>query len=295
MNDFQFAARTLRKSPAFTAIAALTLALGIGANTAVFSLVRAVILKPLPFRNPERLVSVWDSYPPQVERAGISITEMNEWKRQTDLLSDSAWYSAQSNLALTRPGGEAFEAHATLVSPEFLPMLGVAPALGRALAPGEAPQTALLSDRLWRTVFASDRAIAGRAIRLDGQDYIVAGVMPREFAFPDWADLWLPNGPLMRDGLTNPVRHMLNFVARTRPGVTSLMVSRRAADVAARLAAQHAKTSTGFSMHAAGLQDDLTAKTRPSLLMLLGAVTLVLLIACANVSQSAALASGVAQ
>ena len=285
MNDFQFAARTLRKSPAFTAIAVLTLAIGIGANTAVFSLVHAVILKPLPFRSPAQLITVWDAYAPQIEKAGISVAEMAEWQRQTDLLSESAWYrSVPASLALTGVGIDVTEVQATLISPGLLPMLGAAPALGRGIVPSDPATTAILSDKIWRTRFSADPGIVGKSIRMNGEAYAVAGVMPPDFAFPDWADVWLPNGPLMADGLTNPVRHGLGFVARMRPGVTTLAISRRATDVAKRLAAQNPKTSTGWSMHAGGLQDDLTANVRPALLMLLGAVTLVLLIACANVA-----------
>ena len=285
MNDFRFAARTLTKSPAFTAVAVLTLALGIGANTAVFSLVHAVILKPLPFRNPAQLITAWDAYPPQVEKAGISPAELAEWQRQTDLLSESAWYRyVPASLALTAAGGDASEVQATLVSPALFPLLGAAPAFGRGIAATDPATTAILSNKIWRTRFSGDQAIVGKSIRLNGEAYTVAGVMRPDFAFPDWADVWLPNGPLMADGLTNPVRHGLGFVARMRPGVTIPSISRRAEEVAKRLAAQNAKTSTGWSMHAAGLQDDLTANVRPALLMLLGAVTLVLLIACANVA-----------
>jgi putative ABC transport system permease protein len=285
MNDFRFAARTLSKSPAFTAVAVLTLALAIGANTAVFSLVHAVILKPLPFRDPAQLITAWDAYPPQVEKAGISRAELAEWQRQTDLLSESAWYRyVPASLALTGAGGDASEVQATLISPALLPMLGAAPMLGRGILATDPPTTAILSDKIWRTRFSGDPSIVSKSIRLNGEAYTVAGVMPPDFAFPDWAEVWLPNGPLMADGLTNPVRHGLGFVARMRPGVTIPSISRRAVEVAKRLAAQNPKTSTGWVMHAAGLQDDLTANMRPALLMLLGAVTLVLLIACANVA-----------
>src|SRR5215469_8402305 len=285
MNDFRFAARTLSKSPAFTAVAVLTLALGIGANTAVFSLVHAVILKPLPFRDPAQLITVWDAYPPQVEKAGISPAELTDWQRQSDLLSESAWCRyVPASLALTGAAGDAWEVQATLISPALLPMLGAAPTLGRGIMAADPANTALLSDKIWRTRFSADPAIVGKSIRLNGEAYAVVGVMPPDFALPDWADVWLPNGPLMADGLTNPVRHGLGFVARMRPGVTTLSISHRAAELAKRLAAENPKTSTGWNMHAAGLQDDLTANVRPALLMLLGAVTLVLLIACANVA-----------
>jgi putative ABC transport system permease protein len=248
-------------------------------------LVHAVILKPLPFRNPAQLITAWDAYPPQVEKAGISPAELAEWQRQSDLLSESAWYRyVPASLALTAAGGDATEVQATLISPALFPLLGAAPALGRGIAATDPATTAILSDKIWRTRFSGDPAIVGKSIRLNGEAYAVAGVMRPDFAFPDWADVWLPNGPLMADGLTNPVRHGLGFVARMRPGVGIPSISRRAEEVAKRLAAQNPKTSTGWSMHAAGLQDDLTANVRPALLMLLGAVTLVLMIACANVA-----------
>jgi len=285
MNDLRFAARTLRKSPGFTATAVLTLALGIGANTAIFSLVRAVILKPLPFREPARLIAIWDSYRPQFEKIGISPAEMNAWQQQSDLFSESAWYrSVPRDLPLTGADGEAVEAHADPVSSSLFHLLGATPALGRAFTESDPPNTVLLSEHLWRTRFAADPAITGKSIRMNGQRFAVAGVMPHDFAFPDWADVWIPKGPLMNDELTNPVRHSLGFVARLRDGVALASVASRTGGLVRRLAAEHPKTSQGWGMNAYGLQDDLTAKLRPTLWMLLGAVTLVLLIACTNVA-----------
>src|SRR5580692_6320915 len=124
MNDLKFAFRTLRKSPGFTGTAVLTLALGIGANTAIFSLVHAVVLKSLPFREPARLVAIWDSYRPQFEKIGISPAELSAWQQQSDLFSQSAWYrSAPQNVPLTSAGagGEAVEVHADLVSASLFP------------------------------------------------------------------------------------------------------------------------------------------------------------------------------
>jgi putative ABC transport system permease protein len=285
MNDLKFAVRTLRKSPGFTATAVLTLALGIGANTAIFSLVHAVILKPLPFREPAQLVAIWDSYRPQFEKIGISPAELAAWQQQSDLFSESAWYrSVPQNLPLTGAGGDAVEVHADPVSASLFPLLGAAPAIGRAFTESDAPNTVVLNERLWRTRFAGDPQIAGKSIRMNGQEYAVAGVMPRDFAFPDWADLWIPKGPLMGDELNNPVRHSLGFVARLRDGVALDGVAQRVSSLSRRLAAENAKTSHGWGMNAYGLQEDLTAKLRPALLMLLGAVTLVLLIACTNVA-----------
>src|ERR1700728_339486 len=167
MNDLQFAVRTLRKSPGFTVTAVLTLALGIGANTAIFSLVHAVILKPLPFRDPARLVAIWDSYRPQFEKIGISPAELNAWQQQSDLFSESAWYrSVPQNLPLTGTGGagsEAVEVHADPVSASLFPLLGAAPALGRAFTESDPPNTVVLSEHLWRMRFAGDPEIAGKS------------------------------------------------------------------------------------------------------------------------------------
>lgn len=283
--DARYALRMLARAPAFTIVAVLTLALGIGANTAIFSLVQAVILKPLPFHDPDRLIAIWDSYLPQYPRVGISPAELKAWQNQSDLFAQSGWYRyVPYDTNLTSAGSEALEVHAAFISAALLPTLGVAPSLGRGFVEGQAPDSVLLSHRLWRTRFGGDPAILGKAVRLSDREFKVSGVMPADFQFPDWADIWLPNGPLLGDELTNPVRHSLGFVARLRDNVTEQQVAARMAALAAQLAAAHPKTSRGFAFHAAGLQRDLTASVRPALLMLLGAVAFVLLIACANVA-----------
>ena len=169
MNDLKFAVRTLRKSPGFTATAVLTLALGIGANTAIFSLVHAVILKPLPFREPAQLVAIWDSYRPQFDKIGISPAELAAWQQQSDLFSESAWYrSVPQDLPMTSAGtgGEAVEVHADPVSASLFPLLGAAPALGRPFTESDPPNTVVLSERVWRTRFAGDPEIAALGGRL---------------------------------------------------------------------------------------------------------------------------------
>jgi putative ABC transport system permease protein len=283
--DFRYALRTLARAPGFTAIAVLTLALGIGANTAIFSVVHAVILKPLPFRDPSKLLAVWDTFLPQFPTVGVSPRELGEWQQQSDIFEQTAWYRhVPQNLALTAPTAEALEVHATFASPALFSMLGVAPAVGRPFAGADPSTQVLLSHRLWQRRFAGDPTITGKTIRLNDREFAVAGVMPADFQFPDWADVWLPQGPLLGDELTNPVRHALGFVARLRPGVTVEQANARLQAVSKRLAAAYPKTSTGWGVKMMGLQQDLTAGTRPSLLMLLGAVTLVLLIACGNMA-----------
>ncbi|HEY2017465.1 MAG TPA: ABC transporter permease [Bryobacteraceae bacterium] len=283
--DLRYALRTLGRAPGFTSIAVLTLALGIGANTAIFSLVHAVILKPLPFRDPQRLIAVWDTYLPQYPQLGVSPPELAAWQQQTDLFEETAWYRyVPQNFSLTAPGAEALEVHAAFVSPALFPMLGVTPASGRGFAAREDAHAALLSRALWLRRFGGDPAIAGKSIRLNDQEFTVAGVMPAGFRFPEWADLWLPPGPLQGDEMSNPVRHALGFLGRLRSGTTLTQADARLRTIAARLAAEHPKTSTGFGMKVAALQDDLTASQRPALMLLLGAVTLVLLIACGNIA-----------
>ncbi|SPF47199.1 conserved membrane hypothetical protein [Candidatus Sulfopaludibacter sp. SbA4] len=285
LQDLRYALRTLARAPGFATIAILTLALGIGANTAIFSLVHAVILKPLPYREPAKLVAVWDTYLPNYPKLGVSPPELAAWQQQTDLFAETAWYRYVSqDLNLSTPGAEALEVHATFVSPALFPLLGVTPALGRALASNEGPGSVLISHALWLRRFGGDADVPGRTIRLSDQEFTIAGVLPADFQFPDWADVWLPPGPLLGDETTNPVRHALGFVGRLRSGATLAQASGRLQTIAARLAAEHPKTSTGFGMKILGLQDDLTSNVRPALLLLLGAVTLVLLIACGNIA-----------
>jgi predicted permease len=284
-NDIRYALRTLGRTPGFTAVAILTLALGIGANTAIFTLVHAVLLKPLPFRDPGKLMVAWDSYAPQFPKLGASPAELDQWRLQTDLFEDTAWYRyVPKDLSMTASGAEATLVHASIVSSNLFSMLGVTPAAGRAFADHESPGTALLSDRLWRTQFSSDPAVVGKTIRLNDQTFTVAAVMRPGFDFPDWADLWIPQGPLLGDERSNPVRHSLGFVARLQRGATVEQANARLQTIAHRLAAEHPKTSSGWGVNVSGLQDDLTANVRPALWMLAGAVALVLLIACGNVA-----------
>ena len=291
VHDFRYAARAFLRSPGFAAVAAITLALGIGANTAIFSLVHTVLLKPLPYRDPSRLIVAWDTYLPKdrllpmFPKIGVAPPELDLWRQQRDIFEDTAWYRyVPFDMALTAPGVEALSVHAGFCSANFLRMLGSPPALGRTFADDEPPNSALISDRLWHTHFAADPGIAGRTIRLNDETFTVIGVMPPGFRFPDWADLWLPPGTLYGDELTNPVRHAMGFIGRLRPNVTTRQASTRLSTLSARLASEHPSTSTGWGMRVSNLQEDLTAKIRPALLMLLGAVALVLLIACSNVA-----------
>ena len=284
-SDVRYAIRTLSRARGFTLAAVLTLALGIGANTAIFSLVYSVLLKPLPLREPGGLVAAWDTYFPLAPKVGISPLELESMERLSAVFAGAAWYRyVPRDMNLLTPGLPAMELHATFISPRLLPLLGAAPVLGRGFSATENPQSALLNYRLWKSRFGGDASIVGRAIHLDNQEFTVAGVMPPDFQFPEATDLWLPPGPLLGDELTNPVRHALGFVGRLRPGATEEQARTQIETAFRRLTAEHPKTSKGFGIRVAGLQADLTAGQRPALLLLMGAVGLVLLIACGNVA-----------
>src|ERR1700735_5566749 len=184
--DVRYALRTFARSPGFTAVAVLTLALGVGANTAIFSLFYAVMLKPLPFREPTHLIAAWDTYQPQFAKLGVSPAEIEAWNAQNDIFEQTAWYRYVSNdLTLQAPGGEAVEVHATFISSSFLSTLGMAPSI-------RSTDGALISDALWRTRFAGDPAVIGRAVRLNDETFLIAGVMAADFHPPGLGDAWLP-------------------------------------------------------------------------------------------------------
>ena len=285
LQDSRYTLRVIRQNKGFSALVVLVLALGIGVNTAVFSIVHAVIIKPLPFRESSRLLSVWDTYLPQFSKLGISPPELEAWQKQKDLFQQTAWYRYVSqDGALSASGSEPFAVHADFASASLFPLLGLSPLIGRSFSPAEDPQSALLSERLWRSRFAGDANIIGKTVHFNDRQLTVIGVMPAAAQFPDWADLWLPKGPLLGDELTNPVRHALGFLARLQSGVDQKQAADRLTALSRQLAGRHPQTSTGWEIRVSGLQNDLTENVRPALLLLFGAASFLLLIACANVA-----------
>ena len=279
----------LRRSPIFTLTVVLTLALGIGANTAIFTVVNSILLRPLPYRDPARLVAIWDTYQPSYPKLGVSPAEYDEWTRQTDLFEEVARYryvaiGKETNLI---GGREPIRVQPTCVSSSFFSILGVHPVLGRAFdaaddAPNAAP-IALLSHRLWLEYFNGNPNMVGAPVQLNGQAFTVIGVLPPDFRLPAFADLWLPQSQA-GDEITNPVRHGFGVIARLRSNVSIQQARVRLESIAQRLERDHPATSKGFGVTIAGLQEDVAGNLRPALLMLLGAVALVLLIACVNVA-----------
>ena len=291
--DLRHGTRALRRSPGFTTAAVCTLALGIGANAAIFSVLDAVVLRPLPYAAPDQLVAVSNSWT-DTPQAPISSLEYFDYREQ---LRSFEHFGVSTGGAVTLTGaGAPVRVPLGVVSHGVLPALGVAPQLGRFFSPGEdAPNrnfVTLLSDELWRERFGADPGIVGRRIVLDRQPFTVIGVMPAGFRLPRDFDAVAPAGmfiPLGFDRSTNTIRgnHFLSGVARLRPGVTPAQASTEIAGFAERMAAalpQDYPASLRFTASATPLTSDLLGDLQPLLLTLLGAVGFVLLIACANIT-----------
>lgn len=291
---FRYALRQLRKKPGFTLTAVLTLAIGIGATTAIFSLVYTVLLRPLPFPEPERLVwlTQQDHSLPGVASESLSYPDYFDWRAQNHTLEGIVSYRGAS-VTLQR-NGEPLLLDGQHVSSNFFDVMGVSPMLGRGFRweeekPGN--RAVILSYSLWQSAFGSDRSIVGRSIRLGGHDYVVAGVMPKNYQFlldtPE-PQLWLSLADEANDGdsrLTNRGNEGLHVIGRLKPGVTLQEAKADLGVVAENIAKQYPATNKWYTSALAVPElDHLIGDTRPALHVLFVAVVLVLLIACANVA-----------
>jgi predicted permease len=282
--DLRYALRSLRKSPGFTALAVLAIALGIGANTAVFTVVNGVLLRPLPLVQPERLFLI--SYQPRVGplagRPWLSDHDYLEFQRRTHAFERVTAFN-QDQVTMTG-AGDAIRLPAGLVTSSFFPVLRVSPAMGRAFTSQEqqpgAPGVAVLSQGLWRSRFAADPNILGKSITVDGIKRSVIGVMPAGFAFPRDAALWLP----LTVG-ADPVNYFFTVAfGRLRPSVTQRQAQAEWEALAPQLPHAPEDHRNGWGAEVLPLQDLLVGQIRKSLLIFMGAVAFVLLIACANVA-----------
>jgi predicted permease len=287
--DVRYAVRVLRKNPGFTLVALLTLGLGIGANTAIFSLVSALLLKPLPYDRAERLVSVAHTPPqdmfPGTKTFSVSPANFLDWRASAHAFEAMAAYSGTS--VTWTDGSRPESVNAGVVEPELFDVLHARPSLGRTFAldektPGK-EKVAILSQRFWRTRLGGDAAAVGRTIRLNGDTYQIVGVMPAAFAFPGWADLWLPLAWSPEDKQVRGI-HDYRTVARLRDGVSLAQAQSEMDAIAAGLAETYPADDKGWGAIVVPLRDQLVGNVRPALLVLFVAVSLVLLIACANVA-----------
>jgi putative ABC transport system permease protein len=285
--DVRFGARTLRKNPGFTAVAVLTLALGIGANTAIFSVVEGVLLRPLPYKDPSRLVMVSEK---NLKRGfpefDVTPPDFIAWRAQNQVFSSMAAIRGH-DYALTG-AGTAEREQAAEVSPEFFGILGVPPELGRGLQasdddPGK-PPAVVISHRLWRDELAGDPHVIGRVLALDSKPYTVVGVMPPSFVPPFgeiqiWTDLLLDDGMRAAQGF-----HDLSVIARLRPGTSLRQADADIQTISGQLETKNLAYNAGWSALLRPLQEEIIGDIRTALLVLQGAVSFVLLIACANVA-----------
>jgi putative ABC transport system permease protein len=281
--DLQYAARTMRRSPGFTATAILLVSLGIGANTAAFSVTDFVLLRPLPFPEPEHLVKLWQRAS-GYNRFELSPENYRDWKRSSrSFESMGALYPIGSNLFAA--GVEPERLAGAEVSWDLLPTLGVSPLLGRNFTPAEdsegAAATVILSHGLWRTLFAGDPRVLGKQITLDDETHVVIGVMPAGIAFPSKeTEFWRPLRLSPRD--TDRANTFLQVVARLKAGVTIEESREELTTIAAQLAAQFPKENGETSAAVIRLSDEVPRQSWLLLLALSGAALCVLLIACAN-------------
>ena len=281
--DLGYAGRSLATSPGFALTAILVIALGVGANTAAFSLADFVLVRPLPFHEPDRLVSLWESTP-GYSQMEFSPANYRDMKAMTHSFAGMGAYSDRSmNLVGT---GEPRRLTVGIVTPHAMPVLGVSPLVGRLITPEDSTndQVVVLSYGLWQTQFGGDANIIGSAIKLDGTQYTVVGVMPASFAFPARdIEAWIPF--LMREEFfANRADNFLNVVARLRPGVTAERANAEVAAVAARLEQLYPKANEGTSALAIGMRDEMSARSRMLVLALCGAALCILLLACANLA-----------
>ncbi len=279
--DLRFGVRMLRTHKGFTAVAVLTLALGIGANTAIFSLIDAVLLRPMIYDRAEQLVMIWEN-----ANAGPAAGNYSDWKTQNQVFQEMAAL-AQRRFHLTG-GGEPEQLMAYGVTANFLPLLGVKPALGRNFLPEEdqpgAAKVALLSYSFWQNSFGGESSLLGRDIALDGEKHTVIGVLPPGFQFGErYIRVWTPLGLSARE-LTRRDGLSLRVVARLKPGVTLNEADSDIKAITKRIAQQYPDDAAGLSSEVVSLREEFTGKAQRPLLLLALAVAFVLLIACANLS-----------
>ena len=286
IHDLRFAVRTLVKSPGFAIVAILCLAVGIGANTTIFSVVNAMLLRPFPYADPDRIVAPHETQVKNdVDRAGFSYLDYRDLLEQSTAFSQIA---AQTGRSLTFAGTEEPErVQGTAISASLFPLLGVKPVLGRNFREDEdrpgAPGAVLLSDELWRRRFNGDPGVVGKTILVNAMAHTIVGVMPPRFKYPDQQVAWVPLTPLV---YKDPrAERNLALLARMKPGTTIEQARAEVAGVVQRIAKQYPDTHTGWSGNVQTLREEFAGDNlRLIVLTMMGAVLCVLLIACSNVA-----------
>src|SRR5580698_1671612 len=290
--DLLYGVRMLGQSPGFTAVAVVTLALGIGANTAIFSIVDAVLLRSLPYPDPDQLVLMFDVPEKRPDAlSGISYRDFTECRDQNRVFSEMAG-NAFHDLTLTG-AGEPFIVNAAAVTPEIFPLLSAKPLEGRTLLPDDgtrgAAAVAVLSENLWRSRFSSDPGLIGQSIALDMRSFTVVGILPASFRYPEGAphqDVWISvmQDPLFGPLTSRPGVRLLGVVGRLKPGVSMAKAQAEMNTLSARLAKEFPAEDSGLTIRIQPYRQTEVGNLKPALLILLSAVGLLLLIACANIA-----------
>ena len=285
LSDIRLALRRLRRTPGFTLVAVLTLALGIGANTAIFSVVNAALLRPLPYPDAQRIVQLYATR--DGDLSTVSPPDFTDWREQAGVFKGVAALNSGSDFTLTGTGAPERMAGAQ-VTADFFSVLETPPAVGRGFTPSDEVvgqnKVVILSYALWQQRFGGRPDITGQSIEINRMRYTVVGVMPRDFEYPQGAKLWTPLAFTAEDLATQRGAHYLFVIARLRPGVSVEQAQAAMRAVSERLAVQYPKTNKEWRATAVPMREALVGDVRPALLILLGAVGLVLLIACVNVA-----------
>jgi putative ABC transport system permease protein len=292
LQSIHHSARILLRNPVFTAVAILTLALGIGASTAVFTAVNGILLRPLPFKSPDQLVWV-TNLTPQSEEIPVSPGDFSDWRKRADMFQDVGAFIAYTTYNIS--GGDVPEqVKGVITTVDLFPMLGVSPSVGN-LFPPEASQPGqgrlvLISDGLWRRRFGTSRHVVGQTMMLNAQSFTIVGVMPAGFKFPvtgakftEVADLWIPLS-FDQDQMADRTTNFFSVIGRLKPSATVAQAQASMNVLSKQLAEQYPNTNSGRSVKVVSLHEHFVGNTRPVFVVLLAAVGFVLLIACANVA-----------
>ena len=286
LQDLKYSIRTLAKSPGFTAVAILTLALGIGANTAIFGVVNAVLLRPLPFPNPSRLVWSWGNCP-LCDHGAVSPADFLDYRAQNRSFESYGAMAVGDSLFNLTGNDKPIQIKGSMITAGFFDALGIRPRYGRVFKESDEkttdPEAVILSHHLWQDRFGGDPSVIGKSVSLDGKSRTVVGVLAADIPLLSEADLWFP-APFLNQGMQSRRSHFLRPIGLLKPGVTLSQAQSELDAVAASLAAQFPLTNTGWSVKLDPLQNVLIGNVRPAFMVLIGAVSLVLLIACVNIA-----------
>src|SRR6266571_3335810 len=289
LQDLRYALRMLAKQPAFTAIAILTLALGIGANTAIFSMINSVLLRPLPYPHADRIMVLNESSGPGQDFS-VALPDYFDWQKETKTFEHLACTHKESRNLSGIPGREPERVSCASVTRNFFDVIGLSPEIGRVFSADEdkvgAPPVAVISDRLWQRAFNRSPKVIGQSITLHDQNFALIGVMPPQMTSPQDSDVWLSlmrrsNNPAWMDRSHHP---MMFVWGRLKPGVTVEQARTEMKAIAARLEKGYPAKNTQVGVVVMPLLENLVGKYRTNLALLVGAGGLVLLIACANLA-----------